>query len=40
MQKHLYEHFYSDGYYGFLEDVTITLIDKTDDKDLKNRGNY
>ena len=33
MQEHLYEHFYSDVHYGFL--VAITLIDKTDNKDLK-----
>ena len=37
MQEHLYEHFYSNG---FLEDVAITLIDKTDRRDPKNRENY
>ena len=31
------EHLHSDGHNGFLEDVTITLIDKTDGKDPKNR---
>ena len=30
MQEHLYEHFYSDGHHGFLEDFGIMLIDKTD----------
>ena len=40
MQEHLHEQFYSDGHNGFLEDVTITLIDKTDSKDPKNRENY
>ena len=40
MQEHLYEYFYSDGHNGFLEDVAITLIDKTDRRDPKNRGNY
>ena len=40
MQEHLYEHFYSDGHNGFLEDVAITLIDKTDGRDSKNRGNH
>ena len=40
MQEHLHERFYSDGHNGFLEDVTITLIDKTDGKDSKNRENY
>ena len=37
MQEHLYEHFYSDDQNGFLEDVTITLIEKTDVEDPKNR---
>ena len=40
MQEHLYEHSYSDGHNGFLEDVAITLIDKTDGRDSKNRGNH
>ena len=40
MQEHLFEHFYSDGHNGFLEDVAITLIDKTDRRDPKNRENY
>ena len=40
MQEHLYEHFYSDGHNGFLEDVAITLINKTDHWDPKNRENY
>ena len=30
----------SDGHNGFLEDVAITLIDKTDGRDPKNRENY
>ena len=36
MQEHLHEHFYCDSHNGFF---TITLIDKTDDKDPKNREN-
>ena len=40
MQEHLYEHFYSDGHNGFLEDGATTLIDKTDGRDPKNRENY
>ena len=40
MQEYLYKHFYSDGHNGFLEDVTITLIHKTDNKYPKNQGNY
>ena len=30
MQQHLFEHFQSPGHTGFIEDVCITLIDKTD----------
>ena len=40
MQEHFYELFYSDGANGFLEDVAITPIDKTDGRDSKNRENY
>ena len=40
MQEHFYEHFHSDGDNGFLEDIAITLIDKNDGRDPKNRGNY
>ena len=40
MQEHLYQHFYSDGHNGFLKDVKIMLINKTDCKDPKNRENY
>ena len=40
MQEHLYQHFYSDGHNGFLKDVKIMLISKTDCKDPKNRENY
>ena len=40
MQEHLFKHFNSDGHSGFLENVTITLIDKTDGKNPKKRENY
>ena len=40
MQEHLDEHFYSDDHNDFLEDIAITLIHKTDSKDLKIRKNY
>ena len=30
MQVHLYDHFILPGHSGFLHDVSITLIDKTD----------
>ena len=36
----MYEHFFNDGHNGFIKDVVITLIDKTDGKDPKNRENY
>ena len=40
MQEHLFEHFYSEGHNGFLNDVSVTLIDKTDGKDPKKREYY
>ena len=40
MLELLYQHFYDGGYNGFLDDVAITLIGKTDGKDLKRRENY
>ena len=40
MQEHFFEHFYRDGHNGFLEEVAITFIDKTDGRDPKNRENY
>ena len=30
MHQHLFEHFSEEGHHSFLEDVTITLVDKTD----------
>ena len=32
MQRHLYEHFNLPGHSGFLNDLSVTLIDKTDRK--------
>ena len=40
MQQHLYEHFASEGNCSFLENVTITFIDKTDPKDPNRREHY
>ena len=40
MQKHLYEHFYSKGQNGFLWNVSINLIHKTDGFQPKKRENY
>ena len=39
-QEHLFEHFKSEGHNGFLGNVSITLIDKTDSKDPKRSENY
>ena len=40
MQQHLYEHFYSEGHNGFLGIVSISLIDKTDGFQPKQRESY
>ena len=34
MQQHLFEHFANEGQCSFLEEATITFIDKTHPKDL------
>ena len=40
MQEHLFEHFKNKGHSGFLGNVSITHIDKTDREDPKMRKNY
>ena len=40
MQQHLFENFASEGHCSFLEDITITFIDKTDPKDTNRREHY
>ena len=40
MQEHLFWQFYSEGCGGFLEDVSVTLINKTDAPDPKKIENY
>ena len=40
MEQHLYEHFYSEGHNGFLGNVSISLIDKTDGFQPNKRENY
>ena len=40
MQEHLYRHLGSPGHKGFLNDVLVTLIDKTDGSDPKKREDY
>ena len=40
MHQHLYEHFAGEGHCSFLEDGTITFIDKTDPKNPNRRKHY
>ena len=40
MRRHLYEHFNLPGHSGFLNDVSVTLIDKTDPKDPTKRQDF
>ena len=40
MQEYLYSHFESEGHNGFLEDVSIALIDKTDGSDPTKRETF
>ena len=40
MQEHLNEHFHNSEHSGFLNDVSITFIDKTDPINPHQRGNY
>ena len=40
IQQHTFEHFYGEWHHSFLEDVSITLIDKTDPSNPLQRENY
>ena len=40
MQRHFYEHFNLSGHSGFLDDVSVTLIDKTYSKNSTERKYY
>ena len=40
MQQHLFKHFNGMGRNGFLNNISITLIDKTDSKNPKKREDY
>ena len=40
MQRHLYEHYSSVGHCGFLEHVSIILIDETDPSDSLKREEH
>ena len=39
MQKYLFEHFDSEGYHCFLDEISITFIDKTDPSEPLKREN-
>ena len=40
MQEHLYRHFSGEGHRGFLNDLSVTFIDKADGSDPKKREDY
>ena len=40
MEEHLYKQFKTEGHKGFLNEGSVTLIDKTDGKDPKKRKRY
>ena len=40
MQDHLFRHFYSEGHDGFIGNVSISFIDKTDGFDPTKRENF
>ena len=40
IKEHLYRHFSSPGHRRFFNDVSVTLIDKTDGSDPKKREDY
>ena len=40
MQEHLFRHFEENGHQGFLQDISITLIDKTDGSNPRKRENF
>ena len=39
-QEHTFEHFNGNGHNGFLENVSIPFIDKTDPSNYEKRENY
>ena len=40
MQQHLFNHFCASGDCGFIENLSLTFIDKTDPSDLLKREDY
>ena len=40
MQQHLFNHFFTSGHWGFLEDASLTFIDKADLSDPLKREDY
>ena len=40
MQEHIFEHFNSEAHSSFLENASVTFIDKTDSQNSEKRENY
>ena len=40
IQRHLFEHFHSEGHHCFLDKISVTFIDKTDPSEPLKRENY
>ena len=40
MQQHLFEHFNSERYHCFLDEISLTFIDKTDPSEPLKRESY
>ena len=40
MQQHLFNHFCTSGHAGFLDDFSVTFIDKTDPSDPLKKEDY
>ena len=40
MHEHIFEHFNSEGHTGFLENVSVIFIDKTDSQNPEKSENY
>ena len=40
MQKHIFEHYTNEGHTGFLEVVSVSLIDKTDPRKPLEREKF
>ena len=40
MQENIFENFNNEAHSGFLQDVSVTFIDKTDSQNPEKRENY